>query len=174
MGLVKVAVTSVTFTAGPIPARMLTMPQKRTIVLLLGALLTPALLSAKQLAVVTDTSNSTANLTTAELVKIFTIQTHNWSDGKPVIVVIRDPSSSDMEIVLRKVLNMTPVQARAFIQTHKANVVVADSDQAVLKFVAGNRGAIGIVDLYSLTKDVTVVKVNGKLPVEQGYLLRGN
>jgi len=28
--------------------------------------------------------------------------------------------------------------------------------------------------LYSLTQDVHVVKIDGKLPVEQGYLLRGN
>jgi hypothetical protein len=52
--------------------------------------------------------------------------------------------------------------------------VLADSDDAVLHFVSSNRGAIGIVDLYSLTKDVKVIKIDGKLPVEQGYLLRGN
>lgn len=150
------------------------MPQKRTILLFLGTILVPSLLLAKQLAVVTDTSNSTTNLTTAELVKVFSIQTHNWADGKPVIVVLRDPSNPDMELVWRKVLGMTPVQAKAFVQAHKSKIVIADSDEAVLKIVSGNRGAIGIVDLYSLTKDVAVIKIDGKLPVEQGYVLRGN
>jgi hypothetical protein len=40
--------------------------------------------------------------------------------------------------------------------------------------VSSNRGAIGVIDLYSLTKDVNVLKIDSKLPVEQGYLLRGN
>jgi ABC-type phosphate transport system substrate-binding protein len=132
------------------------------------------LVYAKQLAVVTDTANTTTNLSAADLIKIFNAHTHSWADGKSVIIVVRDPASSDMQLVLRKVLNMSPDQARAFIQNHKPAMVVADSDDAVLRFVSSNRGAIGIVDLYSLTKDVNVVKIDGKLPVEQGYLLRGN
>lgn len=152
----------------------MTMLRKHTLALLFCLTFSPSLLLAKQLAVVTDTANTTANLTTAELIKLFTAQTHSWADGKQVTIVLRDPTSSDMELVLRKILNMTPVQARAFIQAHKSAVVVADSDDAVLRFVSSNRGAIGIIDLYSLTKDVSVVKIDGKLPVEQGYLLRGN
>ena len=69
---------------------------------------------------------------------------------------------------------MTADEARTFIHTHAATMVVADSDDAVQLFVANTRGAMGVVDLYSLTKDVRVVKIDGKLPVEQGYLLRGN
>ena len=69
---------------------------------------------------------------------------------------------------------MTPDQAHAFIQSHKASIVVADSDDAVIRFVSSNRGAVGVIDLYSLTKDVNILKIDSKLPVEQGYLLRGN
>jgi ABC-type phosphate transport system substrate-binding protein len=129
---------------------------------------------AKQLAVVTDTSNPTTNVSSAELLKIFNLHTKAWSDGKPVIIVVRDPSANDMQLFLRKVLNMTPEQAHAFIQAHKGSIVVAESDDAVIRFVASNRGAIGIIDLYSLTKDVNILKIDSKLPVEQGYLLRGN
>lgn len=146
----------------------------RTFALLALIWLAPALLHAKQLAVVADAGNGTDNLTTAQLTNIFTAHTHAWSDGKPVIIVVRDPSISDMDLVLRKVFNMNVAQVKAFIEAHKATVVRADSDDAVLHFVSANRGAIGIVDLYSLTKDVKVIKIDGKLPVEQGYLLRGN
>ena len=134
----------------------------------------PCLLHAKQLAIVTDPANSTTNLSSADLLKVFNLHTRAWADGKPVIVVVRDPSSSDMQLLLRKVLNMNPEQAKAFIQAHKGSIVVADSDQSVIRFVSSNRGAIGVIDLYSLTKDVNVMKVDNKLPVEQGYLLRGN
>ncbi|HEX6806030.1 MAG TPA: hypothetical protein VF133_20315 [Terriglobales bacterium] len=130
-------------------------------------------LQAKQLAVVTDTENPLANLSTADLQKIFNLRSRTWADGKPVIVVMRDPSSIGMQLVLRKLLNMTPEQANSFVQAHKGSVVIADSDEAVIRFVSSSHGAIGVVDLYSLTKDVHVLKVDGKLPVEQGYLLRG-
>ena len=126
------------------------------------------------MAIVTDPANATTNLTTAELVKILNVRTQSWPDGKAITIVLHDPSSADMQLVLRKVLNMTPDQAHAFIRAHNGSIVVADSDNDVLRFVSGTRGAIGVVDLYSLTKDVHVVKVDGKLPVEQGYLLRGN
>jgi ABC-type phosphate transport system substrate-binding protein len=129
---------------------------------------------AKQLAIVADTANSTTNLTSAELVKIFNAHTRNWPDGKPITIVLRDPAAADMQLILRKVLNMTADEARTFIHAHAGTMVVADSDDAVQRFVANTRGAIGVVDLYSLIKDVRVVKIDGKLPVEQGYLLRGN
>jgi ABC-type phosphate transport system substrate-binding protein len=132
------------------------------------------LAQAKQLAVVVEKDNPVGNLTAAELAKIFTGHTRAWPDGKPIKVVMRDPSSADMQIVVRKLFNMSPDQVQAFIQTHRGEVMIADSDDAVIRFVSSTRGAIAIVDLYSLTKDVNVVKVDGKLPVEQGYFLRGN
>ena len=131
-------------------------------------------LQAKQLAVIADKGNSVSNVSAAELVKIFNGRHHNWPDGKAITIVMRDPSSGDMQLVLQKVLNMTAAQARNFAQAHHETVVVADSDDAVIHFVSSTRGAVGVIDLYSLTKDVNVLKIDGKLPVEQGYLLRGN
>ena len=142
--------------------------------LLVWAAALPCLVQAKQLAIVSDKSNTTSNLTASELVKIFNARNRNWPDGKPITVVIRDPSSADMQLVLRKLFNMTPEQARTFVDAHRDLIMVADSDDAVLRFVSTSRGAIGVVDLYSLTQDVNVLKIDGKLPVEQGYLLRGN
>lgn len=129
---------------------------------------------AKQLAVVADNGNVTSNLSTADLVKIFNSHTRNWPDGKAITIVVHDPASADMQLVLRKAFNMTLDQAQEFIHAHPGAIVVADSDEAVLRFVSSTRGAIGVIDLYSLTKDVKVLKIDGKLPVEQGYLLRGN
>ena len=142
--------------------------------LLVWAASLPSAVQAKQLAIVSDKGNATSNLTAAELVKIFNAHNRNWPDGKPITVVMRDPSTADMQLVLRKVFNMTPEQARAFVQAHRDLIIVADTDDAVLRFVSTSRGAIGVVDLYSLTQNVNVLKIDGKLPVEQGYLLRGN
>jgi ABC-type phosphate transport system substrate-binding protein len=129
---------------------------------------------AKQLAVVTDAANPAADLSTADLVKIFTAHTQSWPDGHPIRIVLRSPSTAEMHIVVRKLFAMTPEQAASFIQSHNRNIVIADSDDAVVKLVSNTRGAIGVVDLFSITNDVKVMKVDGKLPVEQGYILRGN
>jgi ABC-type phosphate transport system substrate-binding protein len=129
---------------------------------------------AKQLAIVSAKANTTSNLTAADLIKIFGAHNRTWPDGTPITVVIKDPSSADMQLVLHKVFNMTPDQAHTFIQSHRDAIMVADSDDAVVRFVSTSRGAIGVIDLYSLTKDVNVMKIDGKLPVEQGYFLRGN
>jgi ABC-type phosphate transport system substrate-binding protein len=142
--------------------------------LLLGIVSLTCVVQAKQFAIVADKGNATSNLTAAELVKIFNAHSRTWPDGKPVTVVMRDPSLADMQLVLRKLLNMTPEQAHAFIQAHRDAIMVADSDDAVLRFVSTSHGALGVVDLFSLTQDVNVLKIDGKLPVEQGYLLRGN
>jgi hypothetical protein len=107
-------------------------------------------------------------------VKIFNVRTQSWRDGRPIKLVLREPSCADMQLVVRNLWAMTSEQAQTFVQAHRGSIVVAGSDEAVLKFVGANRGAIGVVDLFSLTKDVKVLKVDGKLPVEQGYLLRGN
>jgi len=129
---------------------------------------------AKQLAVITDPANPVSDLTTAELVKIFNAHTQTWPDGKPIKIVVHDPASAEMHLIVRKLMALTPEQAEAFLQSHARMMVNADSDDGVLKLVSGTRGAIGIVDLFSITKDVKVLKIDGKLPVEPGYVLRGN
>jgi ABC-type phosphate transport system substrate-binding protein len=134
----------------------------------------PCVVQARQLAIVTDLANSTGNLTTADLVRIFNEHTRTWPDGRAITIVLRDPSSADMQLVVRKLFNMTAEQAHAFVQNHKGAIMIADSDEAVIHFVSTTRGAVGVIDLFSLTKDVNVLKIDGKLPVEQGYLLRGN
>jgi ABC-type phosphate transport system substrate-binding protein len=129
---------------------------------------------ARQFAVIADTNNSVINVTSAELVKIFSGHTRSWPDGKPIKIILRDPSAAGMELAARKLFNMSGDQARAFARVHSDMITIADSDEAVIRFVSTTRGAIGVVDLYSLTKDVNVLKVDSKLPVEQGYFLRGN
>jgi ABC-type phosphate transport system substrate-binding protein len=150
------------------------MKKGRLLILLVWLAGVSVIVQAKQLAVVVDRGNETANLSASDLLKIFNAHTRTWPDGRPITVVLRDPSSIEMQLVLRKVLNMTPEQARTFIQEHRGAIVIADSEDAVIRFVSSRRGAIGVIDLYSLTKDLNVMKIDGKLPVEQGYLLRGN
>ena len=56
----------------------------------------------------------------------------------------------------------------------RATVLVANSDDVLIQAVATNPGAIGLVDVYSITGAVSVLKVDGKSPLEPGYALHGN
>jgi hypothetical protein len=47
---------------------------------------------------------------------------------------------------------------------------MADSDAEVLKIVQSIPGAIGLVDVRSVDNTINVVRVDGKLPMESGYL----
>lgn len=129
---------------------------------------------ARQLAIIVEKANPVTDVSSEELSKLFNAHTRAWPDGAPVTIVMRDPASDEMVLVLRKVLNMSAAEARDFVSSHRGGLVVAGSDDAVLHFVSTTRGAIGVIDLYSLTDGVKVIKINGKLPVQQGYLLRGN
>ena len=53
-------------------------------------------------------------------------------------------------------------------------IIVANTDADVIKTVSAVPNSIGIVDIYSITGAVSVVKVDGKLPLEPGYLLHYN
>jgi ABC-type phosphate transport system substrate-binding protein len=142
----------------------------------LSVLLAVACLSAqaKQLAVVVDKSNTLAGLTAAELAKVFKFDSRKWPDGRNVVLVMRDPSAPEMREALEKVYHMQPDELRTLIAAHRSEVIIVDSEEKLLKSVQSIPGAIGLVDVYSITGAVNVLKVDGKLPLQPGYLLKGN
>jgi ABC-type phosphate transport system substrate-binding protein len=134
--------------------------------------------AAKDLAVVVNKANETKVLSSADLTKILKNTTRRWSNGQEVIVVVRDPNSPAMRVLLQKVFAMSPEQFRAFANAANQGrtspaFVIADSDDVVLKMVASSAGAVGITDVYAINSSVNVVKVEGKMPLEPGYLLHG-
>jgi ABC-type phosphate transport system substrate-binding protein len=128
---------------------------------------------ATQLAVVVDKANNTASLSSADLAKILKLSNSKWPDGKQVVLVLRGASGPDMQLALQKLSNMSDDQIKDLLAAHKSSILIVNSEQEVLKSVSTIPGAIGLVDVYSLTSGVNVVKVDGKLPLEPGYLLRG-
>jgi ABC-type phosphate transport system substrate-binding protein len=128
---------------------------------------------AKQLAVVVEKENPTSGLTSVSLAKILKAQTRTWPDGSAITVVIREPGSPEMQIVRDRLYKTSFDELKALIANHKGSIVVASSDEDLLRFVGSTRGAIGLIDVYSITHDVKVLKIDDLLPLEAGYLLRG-
>lgn len=135
---------------------------------------------AKDLAVISNKSNSLQAIAAVEFVKVCKGQTNRWPDGKPVTLVILDPGSSEMKVLLQKVYETNADAVRELISAAnhgRANhpaIVIVDSDEALVQKVESIPGAVGVVDVYSITSGVTVLKVAGKNPFEAGYLLHGN
>ena len=129
---------------------------------------------AKQVAVIVDKSNSVGAISTAELTKFLKFDNRKWPDGRNIVVVLRDPSTPEMQTALQKLYKMQLDEFKAFLAAHRAGVVVVNSEQELIKSVESIPGAIGLVDVYSISGRVKVLKVDGKLPLEPGYLLKGN
>ena len=139
-----------------------------------------ALAAAKDIALISNKANHVETVSLADLVKICKGQTNRWPDGKPVTLVMRDPASAEMKLVLQKIYEMSKEDVAVLIasanhnrQNHPA-IVVADSDEGVVKKAESTPGAVGLVDVYAITGGVTVVRVEGKLPLEPAYALHGN
>lgn len=128
---------------------------------------------AKHLAVVVDKANTQGGISLADLVKVFKFDNKKWPDGRNVVVVMMlDPSTPDMASVFEKLYHMQPDEVKALVAAHRSSVVVVTSEEQLLKSVETIPGAVGLVDVYSITSRVNVLKVDGKLPLEQGYYLK--
>jgi ABC-type phosphate transport system substrate-binding protein len=131
------------------------------------AFLTPCF--AHHMAVVVNKENTVENVTAVHLSKIFRSEMKKWADGKAIVLVLHKDSAGEVE-TLERLNKMTPDELKALIAAHKDSIVMADSDADVLKIVQSNPGAIGFVDVRSVDNTINVVRVDGKLPMESGYL----
>jgi hypothetical protein len=139
-----------------------------------------SLATARDLALVSNKANAVSAITLPDLVKICKAQTNHWPDGKPVTFIMRAPASPEMKIVLEKIYELQEAQVLELInnanhgRTGHPAIMIVNSDEDLVNKVASIPGAVGIVDVYAINSSVAVVKVAGKLPLEQGYPLHGN
>jgi ABC-type phosphate transport system substrate-binding protein len=123
---------------------------------------------AHHLAVVVDKDNKIENVTSAHLVRIVKSEIKKWPDGREVVLVLH-ASGSEM-LTLERLTNMSATELQVLIATHKASITTVESDQELLNLVQSTPGALGFVDVRAINDHVKVVKVDGKLPLEAGYL----
>jgi phosphate transport system substrate-binding protein len=121
------------------------------------------------IAVVVNKANSTENVPSTHLAQLFRHETTKWIDGAAVTPVV-DTSSAGQMATLQRLNHMTAAELKAFLAAHKDEIRQLNSDADVLQAVESNPGAIGLVDVRSVNNRIKVVKVNGKLPLEEGYL----
>lgn len=133
----------------------------------LCACLTPCF--AHHTAVIVNKQNTVENVSSAHLVKMIRGEVKKWPDGKNVVLVLHRDSAGENE-TLERLNKMTPNEWKAFVAVHKDSITFVDTDADVLKAVQAEPGALGLIEEHSIDNSVNVVKVDGKLPLEFGYL----
>lgn len=133
----------------------------------LVAALTPCF--AHHTAVVVNKGNSVGNLSSAHLVKIIHGEIKRWPDGTNIVLVLHRDSASEDE-TLERLNKMSADQWKTFLTSHENSIILVDTDADVLKTVQTEPGAIGLIEVHSLDNSVNLVHVDGKLPMEYGYL----
>ena len=133
-----------------------------------------SLCAARDLAVIVNKASSVRTLTSAELGKLASASLSTWPAGAKVTFILRDPSTPAMKVAAERFFAATSDKIKAMIAANPGYFVIVKSDADVIRMVESLPGAVGLIDIYSITSSVNVVKVNGKLPLEPGYALHGN
>ena len=133
----------------------------------LSVCLTPCF--AHHTAVIVNKDNVVENLTSAHLARIVRGEIKKWPDGKSIVLVLHRDSAGETE-TLQRLNKMSAPEWKSFVGAHKDLILFVDSDADVLKQVQTEPGAIGLIEVHSIDNSVNVVHVDGKLPMEFGYL----
>lgn len=124
---------------------------------------------AHHMALVVNKDVTVQNVTSAHLAKIFKGEVKKWPDGKNIVLVLHVSSPGELA-TLEHLTKMTEPEVKAIVSSHTDSIRTVGSDAGVIEAVASTPGAIGFVEEHSITDRVVVVRVDGKLPMESGYL----
>lgn len=137
---------------------------------------TSAVPAIKNMAVVASASSKLADVPLTDLTKLCKGAAKAWPDGKSFVLVLKNPEAPEMRGVVLKLFGGTAEAKTAIAKLNETRqaVKVVDSDEELLRIVDATPGAIGIVDVYAINSSVKVLRIDGKLPFDIGYALKGN
>src|SRR5205814_8180078 len=97
-------------------------------------------------------------------------------DGKNFILVLKNPEAPEMRVAVQKLFGDASGDLKAAIAKLKESQLIVKivGSEDLLRTVEATPGAVGILDVYSINSSVKVLRVDGKLPFDVGYALRGN
>ena len=136
-----------------------------------------AVAGIKNMAVVTAAGSKLQDVTLTELSKLCKGTQKTWADGRTFALVMKDPGSADMRVAVQKLFGASAGAVKtsiAKLNETRTVVRIVDSDDDLLRTVEATPGAVGILDVYAINSAVKVLRVDGKLPFDVGYALKGN
>jgi phosphate transport system substrate-binding protein len=141
----------------------------RPAALLLFAAISVVPCFAHHMAVVVSKENGVTAMSSVQLGKMFRGETKKWADGKSIQLVLHRASTGEA-LTLQHLNKMSAQQWQKWMAEHKDSLKLVDSDEDVLGYVESTPGALGLVEVHSLNDHVNIIRVDGKVPMEDGYL----
>jgi len=130
------------------------------------------------LAIVVRPDVTVDNLTFSELRKLMLGDRQFWSSNLRVTLLIRAPGTHEREAVLKTIYRMSEPQfqqywiAKVFREEATSGPRIVYSNVMATDLVAAIPGAVAFVEASQVPKGLKVLKVDGHLPGEKGYVLR--
>lgn len=139
----------------------------------------PAAAPAPQaIAIVVNPHTQASDVTFAELRRLFMGDQQYWKDHSKVTLLVRAPTARERSIVLEKIYHMDEDKFHEYWigKMFRAEVaggpkIVYSTDMA-LNLISAIKGSITFVPASAVTSEVKVLRIDGKLPSDPGYLLR--
>jgi len=131
------------------------------------ATLTPCF--AHHTALIVNKDNNVDNVTSEHLSKIIRGDIKQWPNRKGIVLVLHRDAAGERE-ALERLTKMSASDWNAFVFAHRESILFVDTDADVIKEVQSEPCAVGLIEVRSIDNSVKVVRVDGKLPMELGYL----
>lgn len=143
-----------------------------------GTVLSEETIAQTGLAIVVHKDSEVDNLSMSELRNIFLANQQFWSDRSRIILLVRAPQSDERDYVLNRIYQMDEAQFRQYwiAKMFRAEVprgpkIVFSSGMA-LDLVVAIPGSISFMRADEVTDAVKLIRVDGKLPSDEGYPLK--
>jgi ABC-type phosphate transport system substrate-binding protein len=136
-----------------------------------------ALAQQTDMAVVVNGKNAAANVSAAELRKLFTGEKRSWAGGQPVKLFVR-AAGTEERFAMLKLIGMSESEykqywtAQIFRGEAQEEPIALPSNGMQKEAVAAFPGGIALISAGDVKPGVKLLKVNGRLPGEPGYPLR--
>jgi len=134
--------------------------------------------SGAGIAVIVNAENPVEQLSLADLQRIVLGERRSWSGRIPLVLMMRNEASRERILLLQKVCHMTDAEyhqywtGKIFRGDVTSEPVSLPSLGTALNFVSSIKGGISFVDAASVRPGIKVLRVDGRLPGEQGYSLQ--
>lgn len=133
---------------------------------------------ASPIAIVVHKETPVSDLTLNELRNIFLANQQFWSDRSRIILLVRAPQSDERDFILNRIYQMDEAQFRQYwiakmfrAEVSRGPKIVFSTDM-MLELVVAIPGSISFTKADQVTGDVRLVRIDGKLPSDDGYPLK--
>jgi hypothetical protein len=138
----------------------------------------PAQSAGADVAIVAHPETPVEAITLAEVRRVFRGERQYWTPDLPVVLLVRAPVARERSVVLRVIYQMSEPQfkqywiARIFRAEATSGPKIVYSNDIANQLAGAIPGAVGFMPAGEVKPPLKILRVDGKLPGEPGYVIR--